>query len=276
VADGQIRDVASGITAQFGPALTFNALNPREGPTADFETRLERELAKGRITIAPEDCDWINGLLITVIGRKRILKLMKESGHAIPAVNDPFLSTRKLFMLKADPKLAEQWRSGDPTLQIGALNEMAARANPSLDQINAAYANGPKAIKIEWFASAADLANLFAYMRRTADPRAFDILAINPLATDAIKANWRSIGSKSGSEPWGDEPYLVPHRQGRKRLVAGSRLEQPRRGSGRRQARRASPAHSPPTSLIRKAQPSCAAQAARLPHAAISVSQENP
>ncbi len=74
-------------------------------------------------------------------------------------------------------------------------------AKPSLDRITAAFANGPKALDIEWFASPADLAKLFAYMRRTADPAAFDIMAINPSATPLIKANWDYIGYKGGSEP---------------------------------------------------------------------------
>jgi hypothetical protein len=74
-------------------------------------------------------------------------------------------------------------------------------ANPTLDEVNAAFAKGPKAIDIEWFASPADLAKLFAHMRRTADPKAFDILAINPSATPGIKANWAYIGFKGGSEP---------------------------------------------------------------------------
>jgi beta-lactamase class A len=138
--------------------------------------------------------------LIKVLGRNRILQLIIASGHADPWANDEFLSTRELFMLKADQKLADQWRSDDSGLQIGALNEMASRANPPLDEINAAFANGPKALDIEWFASPADLAKLFAHMRKTADPKAFEILAINPSATDAIKANWGAIGFKGRSQ----------------------------------------------------------------------------
>jgi hypothetical protein len=139
--------------------------------------------------------------LIMVLGRKRILKLMRDSGHADPAANDPFLTTRELFMLKADPVLAAQWRSGDEAAQAGAIGALAARTNPPLDDINAAFGNGPKAIDIEWFASPADLAKLFAHMRRTADPKVFEIMAINPSATPAIKANWDYIGYKGGSEP---------------------------------------------------------------------------
>lgn len=139
--------------------------------------------------------------LIMVLGRKRIIKLMRDSGHANPAANDPFLTTRELFMLKADPALIAQWRSGGAAARDGAIGALAARADPPLDQINAAFANGPNAVDIEWFASPADLAMLFAHMRRTADPNVFDIMAINPSATAAIKVNWQYIGFKGGSEP---------------------------------------------------------------------------
>lgn len=139
--------------------------------------------------------------LIMDLGRKRILKLMHDSGHANPSSNDPFLTTRELFMLKADPALTAQWRSGDEAAQAGAIGTLAARTDPPLDDISAAFANGPKALDIEWFASPADLARLFAHMRKTADPRVFDIMAINPSATPAIAANWDYIGFKGGSEP---------------------------------------------------------------------------
>lgn len=140
--------------------------------------------------------------LIMVLGRKRIIKLMRDSGHANPAANDPFLTTRELFMLKADPALMAQWRSGGDDAQAGVIGALAARNNPPLEQINAAFGNGPRALDIEWFAAPADLAKLFAHMRRTADPAALDIMAINPSANgDAIKARWDYIGYKGGSEP---------------------------------------------------------------------------
>lgn len=158
--------------------------------------------------------------LIAVLGKQRILKLMADSGHRDPGANDPLLTTRELFMLKADPDLAEQWRSDDSTLQVGALDELAARANPPLDTINAAFGNGPKALDIEWFAAPADLARLVAYMRKTADPGAFAILAINPSATPAIQANWTYVGYKGGSEPGVvNYTWLLTDKEGRDHVL---------------------------------------------------------
>ncbi|MFM7376843.1 MAG: serine hydrolase [Erythrobacter sp.] len=139
--------------------------------------------------------------LIAVLGKDRILKLMRDSGHSDPGANDPFLTTRELFVLKTmSRETLDQWINGQPAERV-VLEVLLTAEDPSLDQVNAAFGNGPKALDIEWFASPADLARLFAHMRKTADPRTFDILAINPSATDAIKANWRTIGFKGGSEP---------------------------------------------------------------------------
>lgn len=139
--------------------------------------------------------------LIAVLGRQRILKLMKDSGHSNPDANDPFLTTRELFILKTmDPLFLDQWRTRSADAMT-ATEVLMTVANPSLDEVNAAFAGGPKAIDIEWFASPADLAKLFAHMRKTADPKAFDIMAISPSATPAIKANWQYVGFKGGSEP---------------------------------------------------------------------------
>jgi beta-lactamase class A len=139
--------------------------------------------------------------LIAVQGKDRILKLMRDSGHDNAAANDPFLNTRELFVLKAsDPSQLDQWRKSDAVARTAILTALG-QSRPPLDQVNAAFAAGPKALDIEWFASPANLAKLLAHMRRTADPEVFKIMAISPSATPAIKANWNYIGFKGGSEP---------------------------------------------------------------------------
>lgn len=138
--------------------------------------------------------------LIKELGKERIVKLMHDSGHGDPSSNDPVLTTRELFVLKASGETAiNQWRKGGVARQTAVSN--AANADIPLEQVNAAFSGGPKAIDIEWFASPADLANLMRHMRRNGDPEALAILSINPAATPAIKANWAYIGYKGGSEP---------------------------------------------------------------------------
>lgn len=155
--------------------------------------------------------------LIAVLGKQRILKLMKDSGHSDPGANDPFLTTRELFLLKAsDDETIARWRAAGPDDSVFLVSDNIGGPDAELARINAAFANGPKAIDIEWFASPADLAKLLAYMRKTADPKVFDIMAINPSATDAIKANWVYIGYKGGSEPGVlNLTWLLTDKQGR-------------------------------------------------------------
>lgn len=139
--------------------------------------------------------------LIAVLGRKRILEAMRDSGHSNPAANDPFLNTRELFILKTmDPLVLDRWRARTPDA-ITAVQVLMTVANPSLEEVNAAFAAGPNAIDIEWFATPADLARLFAHMRKTADPAAFAIMAINPQVSPAMKGAWPYAGFKGGSEP---------------------------------------------------------------------------
>jgi hypothetical protein len=154
--------------------------------------------------------------LIATLGRKRILKLMADSGHSNPAVNDPFLTTRELFVLKTmDPAFLDRWRARTPDA-ITAAEVLMTTANPTLDEINVAFSQGPKAIDIEWFASPKDLARLLSHMRRKGDPKAFEIMAINPSATQAARANWAYVGFKGGSEPGVlNYTWLLTDKQGR-------------------------------------------------------------
>ena len=139
--------------------------------------------------------------LIGLLGRERVLKLMKDTGHGDVAVNDPFLTTRELFLLKGGDKaqLAE-YRAGNAAARAAILARIGE--NPlSLNEVNAAFAGGPVALDVEWLASPRDLAALFTHMRKTADPKAFAIMAINQSATPSIKEQWDYIGFKGGSEP---------------------------------------------------------------------------
>lgn len=139
--------------------------------------------------------------LIDVLGRDAVLKTLIASGHADPARNDPFLKTRELFLLKAGPedRLAA-YRAGDAKARAAIL---AAIETPELamDQVQEAFSGGPVALDVEWFASAADLASLFRYMRKTADPKTFEAMGINIGVTDDTRENWSYIGYKGGSEP---------------------------------------------------------------------------
>ncbi len=139
--------------------------------------------------------------LIDLLGRQAIMQAMIDSGHRGVALNDPFLKTRELFLLKGGPKERMQaYQVGDSDERSQILAQLEDIAVEQA-QIQSAFSAGPIAIDVEWFASADDLANLFRFMRETADPRAFEIMAINTSTTPTARANWKYVGYKGGSEP---------------------------------------------------------------------------
>lgn len=139
--------------------------------------------------------------LIDILGRKAIQRTIADSGHAEPSLNNPLMKTRDLFLLKAGPeqRLAD-FIKADPGERLSILNSVETPQLPA-QRVQAAFAGGPVALDVEWFASAADLAALFAFMRDTADPAAFAIMAINSGAAEQTSEKWRYIGYKGGSEP---------------------------------------------------------------------------
>lgn len=139
--------------------------------------------------------------LIKLLGRDHVLGLMRETGHADPGLNDPFLNTRELFQLKGgNAAQLAAYQAGDADARSAILATLD-KQSVTLQEINAAFATGPKALDVEWLASPRDLAKLFAHMLKTADREVFGILAINPSATPGIKAKWDYLGFKGGSEP---------------------------------------------------------------------------
>ena len=139
--------------------------------------------------------------LIAVLGRDAVFETLVNSGHSAPALNDPFLTTRELFLLKGGPRARlSTYAGGDAELR--ALILAGIEDSPvSGAEIGAAFAQGPIAIDVEWFGNAGDLINLFQFMRETADPRAFDMMGINPSMLPATRELWAYAGYKGGSEP---------------------------------------------------------------------------
>lgn len=139
--------------------------------------------------------------LIELLGTEVILETMADSRHADLELNDPFLTTRQMFLLKGGPDARlEAYRSGDVTAKAAILAELE-EVVVTAEQVQAAFATGPKAIDVEWFASASDLAGLYRYMREQADPKAFEIMGINPSVSASSKERWSYVGYKGGSEP---------------------------------------------------------------------------
>jgi hypothetical protein len=144
--------------------------------------------------------------LLAYVGRAAVEEAVKSSGHATPARNVPFLSTRDVFALKllgtsdelrgyvaADVphkrKLLEAFEQRDLS---GVLLEEHGWSKPRMID------------SIEWFASPDDLCKLMVALKARADAPATAavgaILSINPGIPDEAGA-YKYVAFKGGSEP---------------------------------------------------------------------------
>jgi beta-lactamase class A len=154
--------------------------------------------------------------LIDVLGRDAVLRAVVDSGHSDPELNDPFLKTRDMFLLKAGPEgRLRTYRETGSDVRSQILEGIDEPVLP-MNTVQAAFSGGPVALDVEWFASARDLAGLMRFMRRTADPRAFEIMAISPNLPENARSNWTYAGYKGGSEPGVlNLTWLLTDQQGR-------------------------------------------------------------
>ncbi|MFC4255775.1 serine hydrolase [Altererythrobacter xixiisoli] len=139
--------------------------------------------------------------LIHLLGREAVEAEVARSGSAHAAANRPFMTTRDMFALKAgsDGRLAAYGAAGEAERR-GMLAKIADEPL-STDAIERAFANGPRALNVEWFASARDVAAIFGQLIDQNDATALAILAVNPGMTPLPGDRWNYIGYKGGSEP---------------------------------------------------------------------------
>jgi beta-lactamase class A len=157
--------------------------------------------------------------LLHLAGREKAEAMQAVLGLAEPARNRPFLSTRELFAIKADPSLTAKWTSGDESARRAMLPPLADSAI-DID----ALGGPPKAIStVEWFASPEDLVRVMDWIRRNADREALEILSINPgLGADDAR-HFDYFGYKGGSETGVIEmTFLLRRKDGEWRAVAAS------------------------------------------------------
>lgn len=137
--------------------------------------------------------------LMHVIGRGAVEEELIASGHADPRAALPMLSTRELFLLKLGPDgQLVRYATGTPEDRRAILATLEDR-QLDMAQMQAVFANGPRNIGVEWFASAQDIAAI--YRRLVADPVARGILGVNLGMDRTPFAAWQWAGYKGGSEP---------------------------------------------------------------------------
>ena len=146
-------------------------------------------------------------MLINLLGRPAVEAALSTTGMADPALDQPFLTTRELFILKLDqwPALANRYTAAN---QAGRQALLASTIDPApLPAVAAAQAwTAPRDINsLEWFASADDICraytSLAALARRPGLSPIGQVLSLNDGGLQLDPAQWKTTWFKGGSEP---------------------------------------------------------------------------
>lgn len=139
--------------------------------------------------------------LLGLLGRDKVEALLPALGVRAPERNRPFLATREAFVLKlGDPSLLAEWKKADEAGRRALLARLAQVQAAALDP--ARLGGGPAEIgTVEWFASPSDIVRTLDWLRRSGDPTALQLLAINPGLGPALAKDFAYFGFKGGSEP---------------------------------------------------------------------------
>ncbi|MBC7978620.1 MAG: serine hydrolase, partial [Myxococcales bacterium] len=142
--------------------------------------------------------------LLYSLGRRTVETAVRSTGHTQPARNQPFLSTRELFVLKLGaPAELTRYLTLPEARRRDYLDRTLAGKAPALD-LAGDWKTARQIDKLEWFASAEDLCRLMGTLwTRAQQPKGaplLGVLAKNPgLPIDA--KIWPYVGFKGGSEP---------------------------------------------------------------------------
>lgn len=139
--------------------------------------------------------------LIRLVGRDRIARRVRASGHSAPARMLPLLTTAEAFALKLGPPARrEAYARGDDAGQADLLDELDP--DRVLATAEAADLDGaPVAIdSIEWFASPNDIVRIMDSLRRREDSRVLAILGVAGNLDPGQRRDFAYVGYKGGSE----------------------------------------------------------------------------
>jgi hypothetical protein len=162
-----------------------------------------REIAGKMISISDNSA---TDILLKLVGRDRVEAMLPVLGVAGPARNRPYMSTLEMFKLKGVAGLADRYLALDAKGRRAMLDgEVAAIPNSAVD---AGLFKDGKPVRIdtlEWYFSPADMVRIMDWLRRHTESgpgaEARAILGINPGLAPGVKARWKSVGYKGGSEP---------------------------------------------------------------------------
>ena len=138
----------------------------------------------------------------------------------------PMLTTRQMFAIKsgANADFTDAWVKTPPADRRKLLDANAARLAATVVDVSVFAAGKPIAIDtLEWFASPAQTAGMFDWLRTKGGDTALALLAINPSTDATTRARFDYVGFKGGSEPGVITlNYLVRRKDGRWMAIIGN------------------------------------------------------
>jgi beta-lactamase class A len=169
-----------------------------------------------RVTVQQATDDMISqsdntatNLLLALVGRTAVEQAAAETGLANPSLDEPFLNTRELFVLKLVdwPTLANRYlaasTAGKRALLASTIDKVPYR---TLTAASSAAWTTPRDISsLEWFASPADICRVYASLATLAgQPGLAPVgraLSISDAGLNLDRSQWKSVWFKGGNEP---------------------------------------------------------------------------
>jgi len=144
-------------------------------------------------------------MLINLVGRPAAEATLTTAGMADPSLDQPFLTTRELFILKADqwPVLARRYTAASQAGRRALLAAVVDRA--PLPALTAGWTTPRDIDSVEWFASANDICHVYASLaalaRRPGLSTVAGVLEINDGGLGLDPVQWPTTWFKGGDEP---------------------------------------------------------------------------
>jgi hypothetical protein len=178
-----------------------------------------RELAQRMIEISDNTA---TDYLIELVGRDAVEAALPDLGHSDPAITLPFVTTRELFIIKADADLLARYATAGTAERRRLLDdEVAGAPLPGPEP----WIEPREVTNAEWFASPADVCRALVALDALADNPGLEpvaeVLSANP-GVDVDPDLYDEVFFKGGSEPGVlFAAWLATRRDGSRVVVTG-------------------------------------------------------
>lgn len=136
--------------------------------------------------------------LLHRLGRDAVRHQLVLFGHRSPRTNDPFLSTKAFFRLKAEPHCTRSYLDLPPARRAAVVEDLERREPP---EIHEAWPVPREIDRLEWFASPVDICHAWAGLRGLGQAGIGHALSRNDEGLNLDSSRFPTVWYKGGSEP---------------------------------------------------------------------------